>query len=354
MQKLIYIMLLVLVLGAVSVAASELEIDKVEITRDGDRFLSTSSSSGSFDVDPGDTLRVKIWLENRYDDDTDNDIEDVRVVGVIEDIDDGDDEDDSETVDVRADSRKTVTLRFDIPNDASSYESYDLDIEACGDDQNGTEHCDSADYDIEVDREEHELVFDTLQVSDAYCDGEVNFRVELENIGEDDEYDVELKVYHNDLGVLFKDEFDLPSLESDEDNFYSKSKRFDVDSLPSGRHTLTVVVRFDHGRQDMERNIEFRVDECGRAADDQHVLDASDQYEEKSVERYSNPNRDTRWLFGEDQPIVVDMPPANVPVPSPPRFPGEKDDGFGIFVLALGNIAILIFIFLLLRSHYGW
>ncbi len=357
MQKLIHlihIMVLVLLVSALPVvgAGSKLEIEKVEITRDGDTILSTSSTSGSFDVDPGDELRIIITLKNNYDDDTDNDLEDVRVLAVIEDIDDGDDEDDSDTVDVRADSRKRVTLRLRIPEDASSYESYDLDITACGEDQNGTEHCDEADYDIDVDREEHELVFNTLRMSDAYCDGDATIRMEIQNIGEQEEYDAEIKVYHNSLGTLYSDTFDIASIDDDEeDNIYSTTKRLDVQGLNEGRHTMNALVLYDDGLEKLEKRIEFYV-ECERRSGDEKAEEDEEPRRVVMVERYENPDRDLSFLFGEEeQEVVVQTPPPGTRPPRQPS-PPPKDEGFGTFVLALANIAIIIFILLLVRTLY--
>jgi hypothetical protein len=340
--------------GVVLADSSHLEIDKVEITSDGSNVLSTSSSSGSFDVDPGDELRIKIRLENTYDDDTDNDIEDVRVTAFIEDIDDGDDVDDSETVDVRADGHKTLTLKLKIPKDASSYESYDLEIIAVGHDQNGTEHRDDASYDVEVDREEHELVFETLQVSDAYCDKEATLRLELQNIGEEEEFDVELKVTSNELGTLFSDTFDLPSLDDeDESNIYSKTKRLDLDGLSPGSHTLKVRVLYDDGVESLEKSLDLTVDDCGDSRQDR-VVDDREIREERQTERYSNPNRDLRFLFGSEgdtgETIVLNMPPPGAPAPKIPAQPVQKDSTFSMVVLVLANIALIVFVVLLVSS----
>jgi len=296
---------------------------------------------------------VKVWIENTYDDDTDNDIDDVRVVGRIDDIDAGDDDYDSETVDVRADSKKMVTLNFDIPKDASSYESYDLEIEACGDDQNGTEHCDSAEFDIDVDRMEHELVFDSLRVGDIRCGEDLDFRVEIQNIGEQEEWDVELKVYNNELGILFQDIFDLGSISDDyEDSTYSKSKRLDADGLSAGTHTLIISLLYDNGREDLERRLMFNVDDCNSKDEAEEKEERKREYVE--VERYSNPNRDTTFLFGDQkEAVVVEMPPPGIPSASLPTGTPAKDSWFGTLVLLLGNIALIIFIVLLLRSAFG-
>ncbi|MBW2971540.1 hypothetical protein KY359_00760 [Candidatus Woesearchaeota archaeon] len=358
MHKLTYIMVLFVLIGAVSVmaASSKLEIDKIEITSDGETVKSTSSSSGSFDVDPGQELRIKIKLENLYDDDTDNDIDDVRVTALIEDIDDGDEIDDSETVDVRAGGTKSVTLQLKIPNDASSYESYDLEIDACGDDQNGTEHCDSANFDIDVDREEHELVFEKLQMSDVYCEREGTIRIEIHNLGEEEEEDVELKVISDGLGTLYSDRFDITSIDDDEDdNIYSVTKRLDLDGIRSGTNTLRVRVEYDDGLEVLEKEIDFRAEDCEtRSSTAREYEEDYDDYNDQDVERYTNRNRDLRYLFGpEEQPVVLQMPPPTERPPQPPRPAAPKESALSLFVLTLANIAVIIFIILLLLTLYN-
>ncbi|MBU2561388.1 MAG: hypothetical protein KKD17_03755 [Nanoarchaeota archaeon] len=356
MHKLIYILIFTLLANAVAVmaASSHLEIDKVEITSDGSTVLSTSSSSGSFDVEPGQELSIKVILENTYDDKTDNDIEEVEVTARIEGIDDGDDiSDESDTVTVRAEGKKTIKLKLKIPKDASSYESYDLEITAVGEDQNGTEQSDEAVFDVDVEREEHQIVLERLQMSNMYCERDATIRIELQNIGEEDEEDVELKVISDQLGTVFSDTFDLPSIDDDEeDNIYSETKRLDLDGLSPGSHTLTIRVLYDDGMERIEKELDFRVEECGRKADTGRYEEETG--EEMPLDRYSNPNRDLRFLFGPaEQEVVVQMAPQMPKAPQPPRPAALKESAFSIVVLVLANIAIILFIALLLLTLYN-
>ncbi|MBN1544630.1 hypothetical protein JW898_04160 [Candidatus Woesearchaeota archaeon] len=155
MHKLTYLMVLFTVLLAASAigASSRLDIDKVEILS-GTKTL-TSGTGGSFKVTQGDEIRVRVKVKNTYSESSHNDIDELSVVARIRDIDDGDDIDDEiDDTYVRAYGYKTVTLELDIPDDADTDQSYNLDIIAEGTDQNGTLHTDEAHFDIEMKEKE--------------------------------------------------------------------------------------------------------------------------------------------------------------------------------------------------------
>jgi len=70
------------------------------------------------------------------------------------------------------------------------------------------------------------------------------------------------------------------------------------------------------------------------------------------TEPYRNPNRDLSFLYKPAvQPVVLEMPPA---APTLTRQPATlKESGFSMLVLAMANIAILIFIILIVMSIYN-
>ncbi len=342
-----FLMITIFILAGI-VSADKLEIDKVEIISEGLTLLSTSSSTSSLNVDPGDILNIEIRIENLFDDSTDNHIEDVRINAAIYGIDDEDDIDDSEETNLLADRSKTVKLRLKIPSDASSYESYNLVINARGTDQNGTTHSDEVTIEIDVDRKENELIFDTVQVSDVDCDGYTNFRAEIQNIGEEEEQDVELRLISNELGTVWSDRFDLYSINDNEyrDSIYTKALNLDMGALSPGTHYLKVEVLYDNTRKSIDQTIMFNVDDCKAT-----TQSTKEETTLRTTERYSNPNRDTSLLFNTGDAVAVQLPPPGVDIPTPPKVPAsDSDDGFGTFVLLLANIAIIIFIILLAKT----
>ncbi|MBW2964067.1 hypothetical protein KY363_01280 [Candidatus Woesearchaeota archaeon] len=338
---------LILAAGIASAASSKLEIDRVEIVSDGRVLISTSSSTGSIKVDPGDSLSIEIDLENLYPRSSDNEIRDIRVTAYIDDIDDGDTIDDSDETDVYSGRDRTVKLRLKIPEDASSYKNYDLVIEAEGEDENRTVHSDSIEIELEVNRKENELVFETLQVGDADCNGNLRVKLEIQNTGEEEEKDVELSL-STERGTAWSDTFDLESINDDIDgeSRYSEAVTLDVDDLSPGSHYLKVQALYDNERKSLDRNVLFNVDDC-RATVTGSTVKEDTTY--RPVEQYSNPNRDTRFLFGNENTVEVQLPPPGAVTPTLPQGRTESD-GLGTFVLLLANIAILIFIILLVNT----
>ena len=108
----------------------------------------------SREAEPGDTVQFKITFLNNYTKDEDLDIEDVTAELTIEGIDDGSDMDEeSKEFDVRADDDKTVTVEFDIPIEVEE-DTFDVLINAEGDDENGTEHSVTWTVVLEVEKED--------------------------------------------------------------------------------------------------------------------------------------------------------------------------------------------------------
>ena len=348
MRKLIFILIFLLLAIPAIADSSELEIDGVEITSDGKTLLSTSSS-GKIRVDPGAELSINVRLENLFDDDSDMRIEDIRVTAMIEDIDDGSDiSDESDKIYVREESKRTVKLKLKIPKDASSYQDYDLEIEARGYDEDGVLHEDDVVIDVEVEREEHELVFEKLWINDVYCDRQAAVRIELQNIGEEFEEDIELTILSNELGTLFMDRFDLPSIDDEEANTYTKTKQIDVEELEPGLHAITVKVEYDEEKGLIEKTIEFTVESCSSA---EQAAITEEERVDRTTERYSNPKRDLSFLYSDEEQVVLQMPPAAAWTPKVPQ-PAPEDNTFSTLVLMLANIALIAFIILLLMSLY--
>jgi hypothetical protein len=258
MNKTMLVVLLVFlasILAAVANAAStKLEIDKVEITS-GSSTLKTGTT-GNFKVNQGQELRIKVKLENLYSDSSDNDIEDVAVSARIRDIDDGDDLEESyDDTYMRADGYKTVTIELEIPEDADTDQSYDLEITAEGTDQNGT-----------------------LQTDEAY------FEIEV------------------------KESYD----EEDEEQDAAEQ-----------RYLEEYYARIEQQRDSVER----------------------------PVEQYANPNRDLRFLFApEKQPVVLEIQ-QQLPMTQNHHTSTQKTSVLSIIALLLADMALIIFIALLINSY---
>jgi len=345
--------------AAAEAASSNLELDRIEITSGGENLLVTSSNSGRIDVEPGDELSIRVRIRNTLDDDTDETIEDASVSVRIEGMDETDTIDFSEKVDIRAENYKTVKLRLRIPGDARSEESYDLEIKVSGRNSQGVVQDDEAVFDLEVMRDEHKIVFDKFHLSDPNCDGFSTLTIELRNVGEWAEEDVKLVVGSGRTGTIFRDLFDLESVNDFiDESEYSRQKRVDLTSLRSGRYTITATATYDLNEN--TENTDLWVHPCGSQAgwSDGEMREGS---VEQATERYSNPKRDTKFLFADAQD--TDMIEVHLPeqeINQQYNLPGQdkKDDkggdtiSFGTLVLLLANIVLIIFIILIIRAAY--
>lgn len=242
---LIFMIISCLLLSTAIIASDELEISDITGWVDGDK---DSMSGGSLDnVLPGSTIKIEIEFRNNFDDVTDNDIEDIEVTATLKDIEDEGSDDielDDEIDKIRTEDEDSIKFTFEIPLEVDEG-SYDLIIEAEGEDQNGTKFSVTNTYDIEIEKESHELRFyRTDLASSTMCSGLASLSVGLMNTGTNDE-DVVLTVINGELGINEEVKFNL------DDNPYDRdSKRvtnFDL-RIPDGAkeksHSLAIQATY--------------------------------------------------------------------------------------------------------------
>jgi hypothetical protein len=254
--------------SAAAMAADMLEISDVRVEVDDDK-QSANEGGGSIDITPESKLTLKVEVTNNYDTGTDGgEIEDVEVLAVLEDIDDGDEmEDEADNFDLRPGRDKTVTLSFDIPLRLETDETFKLILTAEGEDKNGTMHVDEIEFDVDVDKENHEVRFlkKELVPSKVSCSQSSRVRVVLINTGEDDE-DVELVVSSPNLGYDKRDEFELSEDIDDDDNEYEFSESINLKDANPGVYTVTVRASYNNGKDDLETAFALEVEECAATA----------------------------------------------------------------------------------------
>lgn len=343
--------------GIVSADNSKLNIEKVEVYKDGNKILGTSGNSGSINVDPGDEIILKVKLENTYSSTTDNHIEDVDVEAIIFDIDDGDDEEDSDDIDVRADRTKTVTLKLNIPDDASAYETYDLDITAEGYDQNGTEHHDSITIEVEVERKTHELVVEEFRIVNIDCNGDADLRLELENAGEEEEEDVEIVVESMQLGTVWRDTVDIPGVGDDDDHYYATSRRIDVAGLSSGEQRFDLEIRYNNERLTVDDSVYVHMPSCGTTSQvtGGAVEDVKSSNRISSEEKWEKEYQELAARRAQLEVVVQDNTLVEPQTVSNNVVKPADNDSEGLLstiALVLANIVVIIFIMLLARAWY--
>jgi hypothetical protein len=263
------IITLFLVLFAASAsAATMLELKDVRIEVDGDK-QSANEGGGSIDITPDSKLTMKVEVENIFDNSVeDAEIEDIEVRATLEDIDDGDDvEIEADRFDLRPGRDKTVTLTFDIPLRLETDETFKLILEVEGEDKNSTIHELDVEYDVDVDKENHEIRFLTKELVPAKvsCTRSTQARVELINTGEDDE-DVELTVVSTELGYNKRLEFEMSEDIDDDENEYVFTDTVDLDDAKPGVYTFKIRVEYNDNRDSLDAALPIEIEAC--AADE--------------------------------------------------------------------------------------
>lgn len=214
---------------------------------------------------PGDTVQFKIQATNNFTDAQDLEIEDIEVTVTIEGIDDDDDlEEESEIKDIKAEKDDDVTIDFTIPLEVDEGD-YDVLIEIEGDDENGTAHAVEYELELEVQKEDNEVRFlrNTLTPSEIKCGRTVQLSTAVINTGTDDEDDVSLEITNAELGVSFRETFDLSNDPFDEDSKFRKTFTMTIpQDVAPGIYTLQSAATFNGGSDTETDTADLVVAQC--------------------------------------------------------------------------------------------
>ncbi|HJO13072.1 MAG TPA: hypothetical protein QGI39_13635, partial [Gammaproteobacteria bacterium] len=145
---------------------------------------------------PGDTVKFTIQAENNFTDDEGLEIEDIQVTVTIDSIDDDSDLEEDDTIkDLKDGKDDDVTIEFTIPLEVDEGD-YDVLIVVEGEDENRTDHEVQYELEIEVQKEDNEVLFsrNSLSPSEIKCGRTVQLSTAVINTGADDEDDVVLDV----------------------------------------------------------------------------------------------------------------------------------------------------------------
>jgi len=118
---------------------------------------------------------------------------------------------------------------------------------------------------LEVEKEDNEVRFlrNTLTPSEIKCGRTVQLSTAVINTGADDEDEVSLEVVNVELGVSFRETFDLSNDPFDDDSKFRKTFTFSVplDVLP-GIYTINSGVTFNDGSDTENDAAELIVSQC--------------------------------------------------------------------------------------------
>ena len=235
----------------------------VKVGSKSDKNLQDGDSI-SDEAAPGDKVQFSIKVYNNFTDDEDVEIEDITVTVTIEGIDDDDDlEEESNEFDLKADKDDDITLEFEIPLEVDE-DTFDVLIEVEGDSDNGSQEVRMT-LDLEVKKEDDEVRFlrNSVTPSEVQCSRNVQLSTSVINTGSNEQDDTELEVSNANLGVSFKETFDLTDDPFDADSKFSKTFTFTVaDDVPASVYPIISKVTFDDGKESESETVDLVVRAC--------------------------------------------------------------------------------------------
>lgn len=229
---------------------NNLEIDDIDVTvvsPAGSRnteSLDPDENDDVKDVKPGDSLEFEIKVQNNFGSDSNTEIENVDVeVNIGDEIDEEENED---LGDLSEDDDDTVSVTIDVEDDASDG-SNNGEIRAQGDDIHGARHGDVATFDVEIERERHDILITSVSINpeELQCsDNSFQVSVKLLNLGKSDEDEVAVELEGRTLGVQAR----RANLEMNEDDSQTEVFDFTVDpnSIEPGVHVIQIQTFTDN------------------------------------------------------------------------------------------------------------
>jgi len=214
---------------------------------------------------PGDKVEFSIEVKNNFTSTEDLEIEDIQITITIEGIDDGDDlEEESKDFDLKDGKDEKKRISFEIPLEVEE-DTFTVTIQIEGEGENGTDHEVEYELELEVQKEDNEVQFlrNSLTPSEIKCSRTVQLSTSVINTGADDEDEVTLEVTNAELGVSFREMFDLTNDAFDDDSKFRKTFTFTVDGdVASGIYPITSKVFFDENTDSKIATTELVVGEC--------------------------------------------------------------------------------------------
>ncbi|MBI3026649.1 lamin tail domain-containing protein [Candidatus Woesearchaeota archaeon] len=249
---------------------SKLQIIDVDAKIDGKKRSNLKDNSKiSREAKPGSSIEFKVTVKNDFTDSEDIKIEDIAVRTTIEEIDNDDDlEEESKEFDLRAQSDKTVTFKFEVPLNVEEGD-YNVFIEAEGEDENGNELDDDFEVEIEVEKEKHDLRFLNfdLKPETISCNREFSLDYKVINAGQEDESNSAAGIKSADLGLdLFEKGISVDA--GTDNNIFSGARRIKLNrSIESGSYAITADLYSEDGILQDKKSETIKVEDCIKSSE---------------------------------------------------------------------------------------
>ncbi|MFC1691680.1 hypothetical protein ACFL0W_05885 [Nanoarchaeota archaeon] len=241
-------------------ATSKLKITDITFRVDDKKDSDVDETGGKAkDIKPGSTINVVVEVENQYDENIEDlEIDDIEIQWTAEDMDDGknlEEEEDLGALD--AEENDEISFEFEVPLDADE-DTYKLTIEAKGEDENNTKHSDQVIVEFEIEKEKHELIITNTKLNyPTMCKGNNYLKMDIYNLGKEDEDDSGIRIYNDLLEIDETVEFEL----AEEDDL-TKTINFVVENADNGVYQIFTELSYD--KKTETDNIELTIDCSGK------------------------------------------------------------------------------------------
>lgn len=330
---------------------NKLRIKDIKVCHDND-CENADDGDTIDDVKPGDHIKVTVEVKNDY---SESDAEDIDIEDIEVRLETDDDEDldlDSETEDLgdlSANDDDTVTVEFDVEDDASDGTA-EFTIELRGEDEFGARHGEFARIRLDINRQRHEIAVDDIVLSPETLScarlgqtNNLNVRVTARNIGKDDEKDVsvEAKLADLNIGQIIRD------LTIDEDD--EEAVTFNL-NLPAnvkpGAYEVVATSFINRDEISDADNAVFIVPDCNQNANVEQPITPNTEGTEPRI-----PRQTTDTIVVQTTPTTPVSPPLTPPT-TVRRSSEQKSFGSGsayvwallaiILVLVLVGIGLIV------------
>jgi hypothetical protein len=139
-------------------------INKIKVYVDDKKESDADESGGDIEAEPGSKIEFKIELENTFEFDDNLEIEDIEAEITIIDIDDGRNLDEDvkfKDLEVEEDDKKTISITLPL---VLEDDDYDIELKITGENSNNVNIERIINYDLNIDKENHNLKFSKLKL----------------------------------------------------------------------------------------------------------------------------------------------------------------------------------------------
>ncbi len=265
---------------------SRLKIIDIDVKVDGKKSSNVNNNTKiSKEAEPGSSIEFKIEVKNDFTENEDLEIEDIEVKVTIEGIDEDDDlEEESNKFDLGVQDDKTVTLKFELPLNVDD-DTFDVIIEAEGEDENGTVHQQHFEIELEVEKEKHDLRFLSFDLSPLIvsCIRIISLDYKIINVGQEDEENSILEIKNDDLNLDYIQNFSVDS--GTEDNTFFNSIKLKIENnVENEIYPIIANVYSDNGKLQDTKTKEMKVEDCLKIKEEEAVLlITSKQFEQPKI-----------------------------------------------------------------------